>query len=110
MASKLSLYEGLPHQTWNYDDLQSELKNKKTVTRYAFPFYQKANVISDADADKVRELVQKQNSFRKFGGYKLCGGYHPDFSLIWQDGETEIEMQICLGCHEIKVFHGKTEI
>ena len=36
---------------------------------------------------------------------KLCGGYHPDWLIRWttSDGHTH-ELQICLGCHEAKMY------
>jgi hypothetical protein len=108
--SKFTLFEGLPHQTWDREQLEEELKAKATVKRFGFPFYKTPNEVEAEDAEKLKALVQDPKSFIKFRGHKLCGGFHPDFSLVWGDGEEAIEIHICFGCHEIKAYGKDVEI
>ena len=109
-TSTLELFEGLPHQSWEGELLKSELANKKTVTIHDFPFYQKPQKISDKDAATLRALCLGKKSFEPFGGYKLCGGFHPDWCLRWTEGTTVTDIHVCFGCHEIKAYSGKTMV
>ena len=45
-----------------------------------------------------------------FRGEKRCGGFHPDYAVVWQS-ETETDRvcaQICFGCDEIAIISGET--
>ena len=48
--------------------------------------------------------------FVKFRGFKLCGGFHPDFSLVWGTGDSAVEIHVCFGCHELKAFRKGVEV
>jgi hypothetical protein len=103
-ASKIVLYEGLPHQAFDHDLLREELKSKETVTLDEFPFYAETFEWKPGDAEKVTSVFQSPKSFNPFLGEKLCGGFHPDYCIEWQVGSEVYRAQICFGCHEIKVY------
>jgi len=109
-ASSLTLYEGLPHQSWEADELKNELATKKTVSLHGFPFYERPLTIAAADVEKLRRLSRAAGSFSSYGGPKPCGGYHPDYCLAWKDGEASYELLICFNCHEMKLYGPKQEI
>jgi hypothetical protein len=108
-ASSLTLYEGLPHHSWEGELLKKELATKKTVTIHGFPFYERPLHVAAADVDELRRLSISADSFSPYGGPKACGGYHPDYCLSWKDGGTTYELLICFGCHEMKFFSPKQE-
>lgn len=108
-GSSLTLYEGLPHQSWEGELLQKELATKKTVTIHGFPFYERPLSIAAADVEELRRLCFAADSFSPYGGPKACGAYHPDYCLSWKDGATTCELLICFGCHEMKFFSLKQE-
>ncbi|MCW1926239.1 hypothetical protein OKA05_27020 [Luteolibacter arcticus] len=108
--SKLTLYEGLPHQSFERDLLASERKDKKTITRYSFSFYDQPNPVSEEDAKRLKSLVQDPKSFAQWQGVKRCGGFHPDFALVWKDSDAELEIHVCFGCHEIMAYRNKVEV
>lgn len=108
--ANLAVFEGLPHQTWSADALKSELETEATVQRYGFPFYQRPYSVSQADLVKLRNLTTRKGTFAPFSGWKLCGGFHPDFSLVWTKGEETLEIHLCFGCDEIRAYRGKSEV
>ena len=108
--SKFTLFEGLPRQTRNREQLEAELKAKATVKRFGFSFYKTPNEVDAEDAKKLKALIQNPKSFIKFGGYKFCGGFHPDFSLVWGEGKEAVEIHVCFGCHEIKAYGQDVEV
>src|SRR6516165_3185263 len=80
-ANKVVLYEGLPHQFFDKDLLEQELKNKKTVKVHDYPFYAETLALKDEDAKRLTELFCAADSFAKFRGPKRCGGFHPDYCV-----------------------------
>jgi cytochrome c553 len=109
-ASSLTLYEGLPHQTWEPEVLAKELATKKTIVRHEFPFYERPLPVAAGDVEALRRLSAAGESFAPYLGPKNCGGYHPDYCLAWKDAETTYELLICFGCHEMKLYGPKQEM
>ena len=109
-ASSLNLYEGLPHQGWEADQLKKELATKKTLRIHGFPFYERPLPIAADEVEPLRRLCAAADSFLSYGGPKLCGGYHPDYCLAWRDGEATYHLLICFGCHEMKLYGPKQEL
>jgi len=106
----LTLYEGLPHQSWEPELLKNELAAKKTITIHGFPFYEHPLSVAAADADELRRLSTAADSFSSYGGPKACGSYHPDYCLSWKDGSTVYELLICFGCHEMKFYSPSQDV
>jgi len=105
--SKLTLYEGLPR---GRDLIDSEKKAKKTITRYSYSFCEVPNAVSEEDAKRLKVLLQDPKAFEEFHGFKLCGGFHPDFALVWKDGDAELEFHLCFGCHEFRTWRNDAEV
>jgi uncharacterized sulfatase len=109
-SKEIQLFEGLPHQYWEKELLDEELKSKRTVQVYDFPFYQEKRAMAEEDAAVVRRILSDVKSVEAWRGEKLCGGYHPDYLLEWREEEDVYRAQICLGCHELKFFAKDLEI
>jgi hypothetical protein len=109
-ADKVTLYEGLPHQVWEKELLDQELKEKQTVTDHGFPFYAGPLDLKPDDAKKLTALAADAKSFQKWSGYKRCGGFHPDYMVEWRVGKDVYRMHVCFGCHEVKVYGPKAEL
>ena len=109
-ANKVVLYEGLPHQFFDKDLLEQELKNKKTVKVHDYPFYAETLALKDEDAKRLTELFCAADSFAKFRGPKRCGGFHPDYCVEWQDGKGVYHVLVCFGCHEVKCYGPKVDL
>lgn len=109
-AKALTLYEGLPHQFHERQLLAKELKEQKTVKLHDFPFYEGAIAVKDDDAKKLLSLCSDLKTFGRYGGKKMCGGYHPDWYIEFKAGDDIYQVQICFGCHEARLFGPKNEV
>lgn len=77
---------------------------KKSQERHGFYFYTETLPLKPDDAKQLKDILSDERSFKPFFGPKKCGGYHPDYSVVWPVGETVLEVQICFGCHEVKIY------
>jgi len=123
-ATELRLYEGLPHQTFEKEALETELRSKKTVQIQKFPFYEQTLDILFEDIELLKQLcVDGANYKSNFGTTKhpdgsesvwktskFCGGFHPDYCLAWKDGDVTYDLLICFGCQEMTFFGPKTAL
>ncbi len=108
--ASLAIFEGLPHQDSQSKLYKRELKSKPAVTRYGYSFYEPSVAVSGKEKDQLLKLLKKPGAFRKYGGRKFCGGFHPDYSLHWKTASGEVEMHLCFGCHEMRVYSGDLEV
>ena len=104
-AKTVTVYEGLPHQAFEQDAYAIEVKRTDLVWFEGFPFYAKPLNVQDADKKSLTAIVSRPTAHVPFRGYKACGGYHPDYAVIWtdRDGKKSGSL-ICFGCHEWKNF------
>jgi hypothetical protein len=109
-ADKVTVFEGLPHQSSEKDSLERELKAKKTVTLHDFPFYAETLAVADADTKSLTALAADGKSVQKWAGAKPCGGFHPDYALEWTVGKDTYRMLVCFGCHEVKLYGPKAAV
>lgn len=109
-ADKVVVYEGLPHQAWEGDLLEEELKAKETVKLHEFPFYAAPVKLKAGDTQALTKLFTAEDSLVKFGGEKLCGGFHPDYCIEWHIGKDIVRCLVCFGCHEVKVYGPKSSL
>jgi len=109
-ASSLTLFEGLPHQEREPDQLKNELATKKTVRIHDYPFYEQPLALAPEDLEPLRRLSAAAETYSSYAGPKRCGGYHPDYGLAWKDGDSTYHLLICFGCQEMKLFGPKQEL
>ncbi len=103
---KFELFEGLPHPRWEPNLLASESKRGISFEDHGFLFYEQARRVTEADTVAVRRILRLEKNYTRFQGFKMCGGFHPDF-LAKLSGESGIvSVQICLGCGEARIFKG----
>jgi hypothetical protein len=104
-AETVTVYEGLPHQSFDQDAYAIEVKRADLVWLEEFPFYAKPLEIPEAEKKTLTAIAGRATAHVPFGGYKLCGGYHPDYAVVWtgRDGKKSGSL-ICFGCHEWKNF------
>lgn len=88
---------------------QRELATKKTMVLHGYHFYENSVVPNSADIIDLRKLCSSRHSFAPYGGPGFCGGFHPDFALVWRTGDRTFHFLICLGCDEVKIFGPHTE-
>ena len=107
-ATELVVFEGLPHQMWESDQLEAELKRSDTTKIWNYPFYTPG--VAATNAYDLKVLLGSQASIRPYGGGKLCGGYHPDFCVSWTVKSITYYVQVCFGCDEIVFYNGATHL
>jgi hypothetical protein len=103
-AQTVSVYEGLPHQMFESDSYLSEMKRTDVVRIETFPFYGAPLNVSPLEKSKLTEIVLGGDAHIRYRGPKHCGGYHPDYALIWDDTGQKSGAMICFGCQEVIYF------
>ncbi len=108
-ATKVVLYEGLPHQWSEEPAFQQEIR-KPHVVLHEYPFYTELLELKPEDAYELVQTVTNVANFTPWAGYKKCGGYHPDYALEWHTTDGVYRCLVCLGCYEVKVFGPQSEL
>ncbi|MEO7676825.1 MAG: hypothetical protein ABIV39_08705 [Verrucomicrobiota bacterium] len=92
--------KGLPHNYFNEKKFVHELWNSSNISIHGYRFY-KTPLESNKEFESVLySLMTDQKSFTPYLGPKLCGGYHADFAVQFDD----FWYLVCLGCHEVLLF------
>jgi hypothetical protein len=103
-AQTVAVYEGLPHQTFENDVYLSELKRADIVRIETFPFYAAPLDVSPPEKSELRAIVLGNDAHIRYRGPKMCGGYHPDYVIIWDHAGQKSGAMVCFGCHEVIYF------
>ena len=104
----LTIYKGLIHQRQN-DKLLKQIVAGNHFLHEKFHFSTNKCTIKAADLPKFIETISK-GSFRRGAGMKNCGGFHPDYLLVWKNGDTTHRLQLCYGCGEMRYFENEKYI
>ena len=107
-ATELVVFEGLPHQMWESDQLKTELNRPDVTKIWNYPFYTPS--VEASNAYDLKVLLASPAAIVPYGGGKLCGGYHPDYCVSWTVKSITYYVQVCFGCHEIVFFNGTTHL
>jgi len=108
----MRLLEGLPNENTEAKLYRAEKKANQTVKRAGFLFYPTPITPSPADEQALVTALSQPGAVAEFSGaMKMCGGFHPDFAILWNDAAgAAYEAQICFGCEEIKLFGPNNEL
>jgi hypothetical protein len=98
------IHEGLPHPANEKAVFEAEKKSKKTLEVGGALFYQESLVLAFDDYPKLLNSLLDPATYSEFKVEKKCGGFHPDYEVVFQAGKDEYRFHICFGCHEAKVF------
>lgn len=109
-ADRLEVYEGLPHPKAEKDLFEAEKTSKATIERHDFLFYKEPLSIESKLAKTLYSLSLNTKTLKAHSP-GFCGGFHPDYALVFHTGDKTIEVHICFGCGEIKFFgEGKVAV
>ena len=101
--SPVKIYEGLSHSFFEKDQLIDEilLGSRKIIHGHGF----RLNAIEPNEVTQavVAELWSGK-IFLPWCGEKMCGGFHADYCLCWEDEGASYDLMICLGCGEALLF------
>ncbi|MBX3449419.1 MAG: hypothetical protein KF777_07665 [Planctomycetaceae bacterium] len=103
-ASKVEVFEGLPHQMFEPELLAQEQQRSDVFQNHDFDFYEPAFSLPGDEFDGFISKVVSRRTYRAWQGFKACGGFHPDFLLRFHSADGIIDIQICLGCGEALLF------
>ncbi len=103
-AADLEIFEGLPHQLLERELLAHELEGNATIEIKGFPFYMPPSDLSAVDGKELMEALSDPSHYsrQRLLEFKKCGGFHPDYAIVWNDDLGKNYVLICLGCHEIE--------
>lgn len=105
-STGLTLYEGLPHPMYERDVAAKEIASKSIVELGEYGFYSEPLSLPESEVAELRALYCDGSTFRAFRGLKMCGGFHADYALVWENGADRIIVQICFSCHEMRTVVG----
>jgi len=97
---ELQVFEGLPDPRTQPDLHRREKLRGDVIALGGAGFYSSPLALPDSEIAALRQLFDPGNPFSPGGG-NFCGKFHPDYVLVWKDGEAVYLAQIGLGCQEI---------
>jgi hypothetical protein len=109
-SKPVALLEGLPHQLYEDELLAKELKQKKTIKLHEFPFYVESTVVNEKEAKQLRDIFSNSKNFKRFEIPKPCGGFHPDWCVVFTVDKEIYRALVCFGCHEARIYGPKNEV
>ena len=104
VADEVSVYEGLPHQGFERELYSTEVMRSDLVWFEGYPFYGKALILPQEEKARLTAIAQSKEGHIPFDLPKFCGGFHPDYVVIWAKHGEKSGSLICFGCHEWKNF------
>ena len=107
-ADQVTLYEGFPHPLFEAKLLKAELKSKKTIEIDSYPFYQEILQLNQENTDQLKNLIGKIKDVTV--GTKRCGGFHPDYAIIWHVDGKDYATLVCFSCAEVKFFEETSSV
>lgn len=103
-TDRVAIYEGLPHQTFEPDLLANELLRPDISHICEFPFYDHPIEVTSEEKRRLSAVALHLDIRATPVGLKLCGGFHPDFAVVWERRGKRYGMLICFGSNEWKRF------
>lgn len=100
IAGSLALLEGLPHPAWETKLFERELQRGDIVRIAGWPFYAEPLPVTRATSVALELLALDPASFAPKRGEGLCGGFHPDFAIVWEEERNSSYLLLCFGCSE----------
>lgn len=105
------IYKGLPNAMGDSENLEKE-KEKPHFQKHTDYFYEESKEIGTPFIKHIRSILKTKNSvcgYPKVGAgglrpIKFCGGFHADYMITLRTATQKIDIQICYGCGDIKLF------
>jgi hypothetical protein len=107
-ASRMEVFEGLPHPYFETQLMQKELLRADVTMNHGFGFYTPALKLNSGDVQTLRTEVCQKSAYKKFAGMKSCGGFHPDLLLRYHTTQGIVDTHLCFGCNEAIFFGPQT--
>jgi len=109
-AKTVTLLEGLPHQLYEGKSLAKERKDQKTVEWHGFPFYIEELPAGEKDVQRLQVILANVKAFKRFEIPKPCGGFHPDWCVVFRNDKEVYRVLVCFGCQEARLYGPTTDV
>ena len=103
ISTTFSVYEGLPHPTWETELLEQEKQRSDLANIDGFDFYTPSVAVNEKQILQFKEVLGDNDLYYTPLGLKDCG-FHPDFAVEWTDSETHYQLLICFTCNEVQIL------
>ncbi len=110
------IFKGLPSQNWKKDEFSKELEKPHFKKGDDF-FYNVSKKIDDNFISHIKRSLQsnlKNKTYmlhgRKMTSVSFCGGFHADYMVTLNTDSQKIDIQICYGCNEIRLYIDDTYV
>lgn len=99
---------GFSHPLIEIDELWLEVvfQPRKIIHGHAFS----PKKIEGEMVNQIAAIMSEQSTYNEWLGEKACGGFHADYYLRWEAGDEVWEVLLCMGCHEVILFHGEKSL
>lgn len=109
-AAQIFVYEGLPHQFFEAELLDAEQKRNDVIEVGGYSFYAPKTLLQLDRMEELKHWLSMEGSFSKFSGEKKCGGFHPDYAVVWEGQKRDYAVLICFGCGEVIFTDGSKKL
>jgi hypothetical protein len=92
-------YEGLPRPD-RAGIYEQEKKTKRTMELHGFDFYVAPVILRGAPANQLTKLCLGDNLFYRYRAGKMCGPFHPDWCLVFDD----VQILFCFSCAIARLY------
>ncbi len=100
----LRIHKGLAHPVSEKRLYARQVERGGWIEVHGFKFEAEPAEFPQSTAEEVLDLYRDLDSHQAWGPKTKCAGFHPDWVLLWNQGERLRALQICYGCHEWKFF------
>lgn len=99
------VYKGLPKAMGESERLEQE-KKKPHFQKHTDYFYEESATIGEDFIKHIQDILQTKKAIRLYseGVVKFCGGFHADYMITLHTETQKIDMQICYGCGDMRLF------
>lgn len=102
-ADRIEVFQGLPREIWNGSEFAPGKKPEACREIAGQWFYPKPQAVEARDLPALKRML-KSGLMERWGGMKLCGGFHADYALAITKGRSVFYLPTCLGCHEARLI------
>jgi hypothetical protein len=60
--------------------------------------------LKSGDEEKLKAVLGDAGFYERFGGEKSCGGFHPDYAIVWSVEGNQYLCLMCFGCGEFRLY------
>jgi hypothetical protein len=99
-ASRIRIYEGLPHPQKETTLFEQE-RQKPGLLKIDYDYYPTSHEVLDQDARALKAIFLRADSFKLHEPTKC--DFHPDYRIEWTAGGVNYSCLLCFGCNEVLV-------